>query len=491
MSAQAVKHSVGGRTSLLFVLSGAFLWSWTDQCAFGSSIFSLVDANDATYLVAVSLVASVVGLIVARFLAKSSVFGAMRGGLGEAASAVAPVLSLPCAAIAAAVGVGDGVLCRVSLFQANPHALLALCGVALIGFSMGMLLVAWGAPLVVHGVECTLLHLSGSWAAGLPVNALFLAAGPESSWVLAAALPAAWMFSYAALMAVPQSEALAVRSPSSTSSLGGVTRFALMVLFVCGLFGFMTMSYEPPATAIAFTASGMDAVFARCLTALAAFAAFLVLSREHYPQVFVAALSFLALGAIALTVALFSPVLQLPARLLVAVGYAGFDLLAWAVISRSAQRDSARAVHLISLVIGAQQIGIALGAVGNIVANRVGINAETMAVLLVVANYLLLLATYLIVRRYADKIMNSGAHPGSANVDANARLLSFAAEHGLTARETDVLELLAEGRSVPYIAEKFVVSENTVKSHVRHIYEKCGFHNRQELLDALREKTVN
>lgn len=46
-----------------------------------------------------------------------------------------------------------------------------------------------------------------------------------------------------------------------------------------------------------------------------------------------------------------------------------------------------------------------------------------------------------------------------------------------------MLRLLAAGRNVPYIAESLCISENTVKSHVRHIYEKCGYHDRQELLD--------
>ena len=30
-----------------------------------------------------------------------------------------------------------------------------------------------------------------------------------------------------------------------------------------------------------------------------------------------------------------------------------------------------------------------------------------------------------------------------------------------------------------------VLSENTVKTHLRHIYTKCNLHNRQDLLDAI------
>ena len=60
----------------------------------------------------------------------------------------------------------------------------------------------------------------------------------------------------------------------------------------------------------------------------------------------------------------------------------------------------------------------------------------------------------------------------------------FAARYFLTEREEEVLDLLVAGRSVPYISERLMVSANTVKTHVRHIYAKLDVHNRQELLDV-------
>lgn len=55
----------------------------------------------------------------------------------------------------------------------------------------------------------------------------------------------------------------------------------------------------------------------------------------------------------------------------------------------------------------------------------------------------------------------------------------------LSRRETDVFALVARGRSVPYVAETLVLSENTVRSHVRRIYNKLGVHSKQELLDLV------
>ena len=58
----------------------------------------------------------------------------------------------------------------------------------------------------------------------------------------------------------------------------------------------------------------------------------------------------------------------------------------------------------------------------------------------------------------------------------------LAATYGLTERETDVLALLVDGRSVPYVQETLHVSANTAKTHIRHIYQKLGVHNRQDLI---------
>ena len=55
----------------------------------------------------------------------------------------------------------------------------------------------------------------------------------------------------------------------------------------------------------------------------------------------------------------------------------------------------------------------------------------------------------------------------------------------LSARETEVMELIARGYSVARIAELLVVSENTIRTHSRRIYTKLGVHKKQELMDLV------
>ncbi len=58
-------------------------------------------------------------------------------------------------------------------------------------------------------------------------------------------------------------------------------------------------------------------------------------------------------------------------------------------------------------------------------------------------------------------------------------------EYGLSSRETEVMDLLARGNSVAKIADRLVISENTVRTHSKNIYAKLNINKRQELIDML------
>jgi DNA-binding NarL/FixJ family response regulator len=60
----------------------------------------------------------------------------------------------------------------------------------------------------------------------------------------------------------------------------------------------------------------------------------------------------------------------------------------------------------------------------------------------------------------------------------------------LTRREQDVLRLLAQGQSNRQIAAMLMVSENTVKTHVRHILEKLELDSRNEAVALVRRKAL-
>jgi LuxR family maltose regulon positive regulatory protein len=57
----------------------------------------------------------------------------------------------------------------------------------------------------------------------------------------------------------------------------------------------------------------------------------------------------------------------------------------------------------------------------------------------------------------------------------------------LTARELEVLQLLAAGAPNRAIAERLVVTPETVKKHLSHLFDKLGAANRTQAVARARE----
>lgn len=65
------------------------------------------------------------------------------------------------------------------------------------------------------------------------------------------------------------------------------------------------------------------------------------------------------------------------------------------------------------------------------------------------------------------------------------------AEHGLSARELEVLSLLAEGYGYANIAARLEITVNTIRNHIRSIYEKLHVNSSQEAVSkAIRNRII-
>ena len=77
----------------------------------------------------------------------------------------------------------------------------------------------------------------------------------------------------------------------------------------------------------------------------------------------------------------------------------------------------------------------------------------------------------------------TGESDSYAVVDMAERLIEQVSEaeaSGLSARELEVLVLVARGLSNARVASSLHISEATVKRHLANVYEKIGAHSRTE-----------
>jgi DNA-binding NarL/FixJ family response regulator len=109
---------------------------------------------------------------------------------------------------------------------------------------------------------------------------------------------------------------------------------------------------------------------------------------------------------------------------------------------------------------------------------------------------------YLLKRSSPDEILKainevrSGGAPMTSEI---ARMLVEAFQRkpaaltsgdGLTQRESEILGLLAEGLSNKEIADKVKISYDTVRAHLRHIYEKLHVRGRTEAVGKYLKSSV-
>lgn len=178
---------------------------------------------------------------------------------------------------------------------------------------------------------------------------------------------------------------------------------------------------------------------------------------------------------------------------LLSAGNTLFDMVAWIVLVAVAARNVHGAVAVIAWGRGVSGIGTIVGAAFGVWSTGALGNNERMAVL-VAGAFILVFVGYALIglKGFSFAAAIEGVVPLAEEPEAKTpeeefeeRCAAIGDRYGFTPREREVFAMLARGRNREYIQEQLVVSRNTVKAHVKHVYAKLGIHAHQELLDMV------
>lgn len=172
------------------------------------------------------------------------------------------------------------------------------------------------------------------------------------------------------------------------------------------------------------------------------------------------------------------------------VGFNSFYFMVWALWSDEAGVSPRHFVVGLFALVGAEGLGITVGA--PVVAATSGSESAVAVVSLVAVYFLLMSAIFLLdrsskVQRTAPFASTPSPVTGDEDADVGRLCAGLAERCGLSAREAEVLELLARGRNRAYISQTLFISDNTTRTHMKNIYRKLGVHSQQELIDRVME----
>lgn len=233
--------------------------------------------------------------------------------------------------------------------------------------------------------------------------------------------------------------------------------------------------------------------------------------------------ALIAFAAVLMLAAVGEEVAAIPLEALVRCGMMLFEMLTWVLLAETVRTGGVPALAVFSAGRLAVHVGISLGEGSALVFGVSSLQFLVCAVvaLIVAAGFLFRDAdtTFFFasptedeLRRITRKRSVSDGEPSKAKTtlevcasDTTAeaggdfdtrvgdmlkrsledRIDSVASRYGFSVREREVFELWVTGHDAQYIQDELVISRSTVKTHVRHIYEKCDVHSRSDLMRVL------
>lgn len=167
--------------------------------------------------------------------------------------------------------------------------------------------------------------------------------------------------------------------------------------------------------------------------------------------------------------------------------YCIMNLLVWIYFAKSAQAYRISTCTLFGLGLAVSYAGCLAGTfAGSVLTSFFELDHRMQGLLALVCACLVLVSFLCISdERTIAVVLDAEDERPQTPRRFRLRIEDVARSYGLTAKETEVFELAAKGRSTQRIREELGISVGTVNTHLAHIYKKLDVHDRQQMIDML------
>jgi DNA-binding CsgD family transcriptional regulator len=178
--------------------------------------------------------------------------------------------------------------------------------------------------------------------------------------------------------------------------------------------------------------------------------------------------------------------------LFIYVGYDIFVIILWTLLVLMAKRHNGNHMRIYGLGAAPIFMGMAMGKLSSnwLTSASLSDASSSSTVVALIGAALLIIIVLLIFpeKKFLELAGEDSVEKKTQVLGIPEKLLEEACKRAadankLTPRETEVLTLLAQGRTLKVIARTLIVSPGTAGSHIRKIYQKTGIHKQQDLID--------
>ncbi len=170
----------------------------------------------------------------------------------------------------------------------------------------------------------------------------------------------------------------------------------------------------------------------------------------------------------------------------VGTGFICFEILAWMVSAETVKRSGWSIEGIAGTIWASLYLGSIIGILlGQFTQHHGGLQSNLGVIVCLVIAYLAIMVFVLNYNKNFLKVFEPVPEEAQPATLMTERAKALAEDLHFTEREREILLILVNGRSAKYVAQELVISDNTVKTHIKNIYRKAEVSSKDQLLDKV------